>query len=173
MPHSFEQIGSMGHLHVNQCLDDIWLNPGNPNAPIQGDRRLMTQAAANQWGYLYLEEWHVGLNAWEVIPMLANIQLLDTTINPIVQPTIALNPAQIENQVQMPNVPLTGYHILNGLDYSLSDLNGGVLWYIQHRQRRRTAQNPNRLIPLRASQPRVIRRLVWGVQANLWRGRYF
>lgn len=103
--------------------------------------------------------------------MLANIQLLDTTINPpIVQPTIALNPAQIENQVQMPNVPLTGYHILNGLDYSLSDLNRGVLWYIQHRRRRRGGQNPNRLIPRPVSQPR---RLVWGLQIDRWRGRHF
>ena len=62
--------------------------------PVFGDVWLIVHATVNLGaGIMYCEEWSVGANAWEVVPMVPWLRMVDVTVNPnIAEDTIIIPP---------------------------------------------------------------------------------
>ncbi|KAJ7726722.1 hypothetical protein B0H14DRAFT_3169530 [Mycena olivaceomarginata] len=163
-------IGSTGFLTPGQCQNDVSIGPGQPHAPVAGDRRLIIQQDNLQLGIAYVEEWMLmgGNWDWTVRFMPPAIVLVDRSVNANVPVVVAnLAAARITNPRVLGNAPsVTGYRFIWGHDLELT---GGAFRYVRHE--RRTAGQLYQ-VPFNPSGPGVATlRIRWGRQVNQWRKR--
>ncbi|KAJ7835723.1 hypothetical protein B0H14DRAFT_3141940 [Mycena olivaceomarginata] len=129
-------IGSTRFLTPGQCQNDVSIGPGQPHAPVAGDRRLIIQQDNLQLGIAYVEEWMLmgGNWDWTVRFMPPAIVLVDRSVNANVPVVVAnLAAARITNPRVLGNAPsVTGYRFIWGHDLELT---GGAFRYVRHERR--------------------------------------
>jgi hypothetical protein len=122
-------------------------------------------------GIIYCEAWNAVVEAWEVVPMLAWLQIIDVTLNPNMPQDPVLIPL-VEFTNQLFAVPqITGYRFWWNHTYLLdSNIIGLQFWYITHARR---LPHHVYLNPLPgAPQQMAVNMLMWGVQINQFRGAW-
>jgi len=160
-------LGSTSFVTPLVCQNDIWFNDGSPAAPVNGDSRLILQAAHDAAGILYRERWEAG--RWRVTSMPPEIEVIIEVIagQPQAGFPVILGQADIVNNFQEPQV--VGYFIDWVFGFKIRAPPHSPLYYIKHSPRglNTQAQGKRYMLPLRGGANSIaLRKVKWNTQIS-------